>query len=94
MKLFRTIMYQESSKRIGEKHQIVRFQPELLTYAISFLTEDQKKWINETGFGPILFFSTREDPVEICLFILNSYKPYSSSLLVNGENVHIDEEDV
>ena len=41
--------------------------PKTFTDAIQALTEDQKKWVTEAGFGPLLSFAMRKVLHSMCV---------------------------
>ena len=61
---------------------------------ISDLTEDQKKWVERTGFGRLLDFTLELIPANLAYNVFQIFDPNTVSLNLNNELIPIMEEDV
>lgn len=66
----------------------------MFSEVIKSLSEEQREWVNETGFGFVLMFTFADYPVDICMFIINSLQQSLSFLDMNGDLIKFGKEDV
>ena len=72
----------------------LRNSPRLFSEMISDLTEDQKKWVERTGFGRLLDFTLELIPANLAYNVFQIFDPNTVSLNLNNELIPIMEEDV
>uniref|UniRef100_A0A164Y9F0 Ubiquitin-like protease family profile domain-containing protein n=1 Tax=Daucus carota subsp. sativus TaxID=79200 RepID=A0A164Y9F0_DAUCS len=73
---------------------LLRAYPKTFTDAIQALTEDQKKWVTEAGFGPLLSFAMRKVPHSMCVNIIWWYDLTEDEMIFSKQRVKITEQDV
>lgn len=85
---------QEDAIQIPKKLKL-RAHPSNFSDAMQSLTDGQKKWIKDAGFGHLLSFSFRHIPVEMARDVVWFYDPYNNCLnLADNKIIRITEDDV
>lgn len=72
----------------------IRAYPSTFTKVVSEMTNAQKKWVIEAGFGPLLSFSLRTIPHEIGINVLWWFDHNGCEMCFDNKSIKIDDEDV
>lgn len=80
-------------QNITDKFKI-RNSPKSLTDMVNSLSDQQKEWVRNNGFGRILEFSLEKIPHRLACTALEAFDAQICSLKVHGESIDITNEDV
>lgn len=89
----RSVTNNRSKKRTVDFTQI-RVSLKVLIEAVSNLTEPQREWVRQSGFGCFLDFKIKDMPHKLGFKIVKAFKPGNFTLSLPGGNISITEYDV
>ncbi|KAK1350216.1 hypothetical protein POM88_054699 [Heracleum sosnowskyi] len=78
----------------AKKHVKIRNSPRLLSEMLYCLTEEQKQWAKDNGFGQLLAFDLELLPGQFAYNVLQIFEHNSVSLRLSNGQINIREEDV
>lgn len=94
---FIIIVYRKPKERHinKEKKEIkIRNSPRLLSEVMFFLKEDQREWVKDSGFEPLLEFGLEMIPSKLAYNIFQIFDHNTVSLQLKKKTIQITEEDV
>lgn len=78
-------------KRVYKRYIQKKFRPEIFSDTIAAFNQNQKEWVNKTGFGELLNFKMGRYPHRLGYDIVESFDKSTSSLVLKNGSIEISE---
>ncbi|KAL8156607.1 hypothetical protein AgCh_001625 [Apium graveolens] len=78
----------------NQKKAVIRNSPRLFSEVVFHLPDDQKKWVEKSGFGALLDFDLKMIPSKLSSKVVQAFDHKSVMIEIEKGNIEIIEEDI
>ncbi|KAL8089249.1 hypothetical protein AgCh_038876 [Apium graveolens] len=78
----------------NQKKAVIRNSPRLFSEVVFHLSDDQKKWVEKSGFGALLDFDLEMIPSKLSSKLVQEFDHKSVMIEIEKGNIEITEEDI